>query len=319
MSMQNLFSAGLLNTSPALWHDSAFVSLTRTATVSKQSNWFTEISDAGTLFGFELTENGKLHEEQTPYQHLEIYDTKTFGKLMTLDGFTMVTTRDNFVYHEMLAHPVLFSHPAPKRVCIIGGGDCGTLREVLKHDVVESVIQIDIDERVTRMSEQYFPELCESNHDPRATLAFEDGIAWINNAPAGSLDILIVDSTDPIGPGAVLYSEEFFKGCWRALGEDGLLVQQSESPLVHLEKIIQPMHATMRKAGFTAIQFHQFQQVCYPTGWWSCTIAAKQGKIAFKRKDAAQQLSFATRYYNADIHEASTVLPQFLKQALVIG
>lgn len=280
------------------------------------NHWFTELSDSGTVFGLELTEAGKLHEEQTPYQTLAIYDTKTFGKLMTLDGCTMVTTRDNFVYHEMMAHPVLFSHAAPKRVCIIGGGDCGTLREVLKHPEVESVIQIDIDERVTRMSEQYFPELCESNHDPRATLAFEDGIVWIQNAPPGSLDVLIVDSTDPVGPGAVLYSEAFFRSCWQALGRGGLLVQQSESPLVHAEKIIKPMHSTMRQAGFTAIQLHQFHQVCYPTGWWSCTIAAKDGQIDFKRQAAAEALAFPTQYYNAAIHQGSAALPQFLKALL---
>lgn len=284
--------------------------------MSNNPNWFTELSDAGTIFGLELAEAGKLHEEQTPFQKLEIYDTKTFGKLMVLDGCTMVTTRDNFVYHEMMAHPVLFSHPAPKRVCIIGGGDCGTLREVLKHPEVESVIQIDIDERVTRVSEIYFPELCASNHDPRATLAFEDGIAWIANAEPGSLDVLIVDSTDPVGPGAVLYSEEFFRGCWWALAENGLLVQQSESPLVHAEKIIKPMHATMRKAGFTDIQLHQFHQVCYPTGWWSCTMAAKNGQIAFARAAAAEVLAFPTQYYNAEIHRGSMALPQFLKALL---
>lgn len=284
--------------------------------MSVNPNWFTELSDAGTIFGLTLSEAAKIHEEQTPYQKLEIYDTQTFGKLMTLDGCTMVTTRDNFVYHEMMAHPVLFSHPAPKRVCIIGGGDCGTLREVLKHPEVESAIQIDIDERVTRVSEQFFPELCTSNDDPRATLAFKDGIAWINAAEPGSLDVLIVDSTDPVGPGAVLYSQAFFEGCWRALGENGLLVQQSESPLVHAEKIIKPMHAAMRQAGFGDIQLHQFQQVCYPTGWWSCTIAAKKGEISFARQAAAEQLAFPTQYYNAAIHTGSAALPQFLKELL---
>ena len=279
-------------------------------------NWFTELSDSGTVFGLDLKEDALLHSEQTPFQKLEIFDTKTFGKLMTLDGCTMVTTRDNFVYHEMMSHPVLFSHPAPKRVCIIGGGDCGTLREVLRHPEVESVIQIDIDERVTRVSEMFFPELCESNDDPRATLAFEDGIKWIQEAAPGSLDVLIVDSTDPVGPGAVLYSQDFFNSCWQALGENGLLVQQSESPLVHAEKIIKPMHDTMRAAGFSDIQLHQFQQVCYPTGWWSCTIAAKQGKIAFTREQDAERLEFPTQYYNAAIHRGSMALPQFMKAIL---
>nr|CAA6809678.1 MAG: Spermidine synthase (EC [uncultured Thiotrichaceae bacterium] len=279
-------------------------------------NWFTELSDAGTIFGLELTDSGRVHVEQTPFQKLEVFDTKTFGKLMTLDGCTMVSSRDNFVYHEMMAHPVLFSHPSPKRVCIIGGGDCGTLKEVLRHPEVESAIQIDIDERVTRVSEQYFPELCESNNDPRATLAFEDGIKWIQDAEPGSLDVLIVDSTDPVGPGAVLYSEAFFQSCWRALGDEGLLVQQSESPLVHAEKIIKPMHDTMRRAGFTAVQLHQFPLVSYPTGWWSCSIAAKQGEVAFRREQSSENSNFPTQYYDAAMHRGSLALPPFLARLL---
>ena len=135
--------------------------------------WFVEHFDsAGTAFGLRL--KARLEAVQTEYQHIEMWDTDTFGYLMTIDGATMVTSRDNFLYHEMMSHPVLFSHPDPKRVVIIGGGDCGTLREVLRHPGVEQATQIDIDEMVTRLSEKYFPELCESNGDPRAELLFID-------------------------------------------------------------------------------------------------------------------------------------------------
>src|SRR5690606_27866633 len=124
-------------------------------------------------------------------------------------------------------HPALFTHPNPKNVAIIGGGDCGSLREALKHPV-ESAIQIDIDEVVTQLSLQYFPELCESNHDPRAQLLFIDGIKWMQDAPAASLDIIIVDSTDPLGPAVGLFNEAFYRQCHRVLKKDGILVQQSE-------------------------------------------------------------------------------------------
>lgn len=278
-------------------------------------HWYTEQSEDGTLFGLKLADAAHIHSEQTPYQKLDVYQTATFGKLMTLDDIAMITSRDNFVYHEMMAHPVLFSHPAPKRVCIIGGGDCGTLREVMRHPQVEAAILIDIDERVTRVSEIFFPELCEANNDPRVTLAFEDGIAWLNHAEAGSLDVLIVDSTDPIGPGAVLYSEEFFQACWRVLAADGLLVQQSESPLIHAEHIIKPMHDTLLKAGFSTIQMHQFPLVTYPSGWWSCMMAAKSGKISFRRAADAASLD-STRYYTAAMHTGSAALPPFLQQLL---
>ena len=144
-------------------------------------SWFSETHGKdGSAFSLAITE--KLHEEQTPYQKIEIFDTQQFGKLMVIDGCYMVTSRDNFLYHEMMTHPAMFTHPDPKRVLIIGGGDCGTLREVLKHRGVDRVWQVDIDEAVTRLSEKYFPELCESNGDLRARLLFEDGIQWIKDA-----------------------------------------------------------------------------------------------------------------------------------------
>jgi len=162
-------------------------------------DWFTEICpESGSAFSLKLKE--KLHEEQTPFQHIEIYETEHFGTLMVIDGFIMLSDYDNFFYHEMMSHPALFTHPGPEQVLIIGGGDCGTLREVLRHPEVKRVVQVEIDERVTRLAERYFPELCEANDDPRAELRFADGIQWVKEAPPGSIDLIIVDSTDPIGP-----------------------------------------------------------------------------------------------------------------------
>jgi spermidine synthase len=125
--------------------------------MSLDNTWFTEAIDAtGTAFSLKAK---KIHSEQTPYQAIEIFETETFGKLMTIDGCTMVSTRDNFLYHEMMSHPALNSHPNPETVVIVGGGDCGTLREVLKHAEVKSATHVEIDERVTRLSEIHFPEL----------------------------------------------------------------------------------------------------------------------------------------------------------------
>lgn len=209
--------------------------------------WFTEVcQDNGSAFSFQIKQ--KLHAEKTPFQTIEIYETTHFGNLMVIDGFVMLTTRDNFLYHEMMSHTALFAHPCPKQVLIIGGGDCGTLREVLKHPGVESVVQVDIDEQVTRLSERYFPELCESNKDPRASLYFDDGIKWVKEAEAASIDLIIVDSTDPIGPAEGLFTKEFYTDCYKALKPDGLLIGQSESPLYH-QKLIQDMKQAMRGAG----------------------------------------------------------------------
>lgn len=280
------------------------------------NTWFSEAyKDGGSAFSLKLGKGGKLNEVQSPYQKIEIYDTETFGKLMIIDGCVMLSSRDNFIYHEMMAHPVLFTHPNPKRVLIIGGGDCGTLREVLKHSQVELAQQVDIDEQVTRMSEKYFPELCESNNDSRAELHFDDGIAWVRNAPDGYYDVIIVDSTDPVGPGEVLFTQEFFRNSLRILGKNGLFVQQSESPLYHSNSIIKSMHQNLKAAGFAASQTLLFPQCVYPSGWWSCTMACKDGAIPAVRSDAGNK-KFSTLYYNLDVHKASAVLPEFMKTAL---
>jgi spermidine synthase len=219
----------------------------------------------------------------------------------------------------MMSHPALFTHANPKRVVIIGGGDCGTLREVLKHPGVESAVQCDIDEQVTRMAEKWFPELCERNDDPRAQLLFDDGIAYMANCAPGSVDIVIVDSTDPVGPAEGLFNQAFYASCFRALRDDGILVQQSESPLVLLE-LIREMRTEMGKAGFTAFKTLPFPQPCYPTGWWSCTLARKHshgsgGGFEFREADARAK-EFDSRYYSADIHRGALATPPFMAAAL---
>ena len=282
--------------------------------VMLDATWFTEPAEEyGSAFSLKVTR--KLHEEQSPYQRIEVYETTRYGNLMVIDGCTMVSSLDNFLYHEMMSHPVLFTHPDPKRVAIIGGGDCGTLREVLRHPSVERATQIDIDERVTRVAEEYFPELCESNSDPRAELLFIDGIRWMKEAPEGSLDVIIVDSTDPVGPGEVLFTHDFFAACQRALGPAGLMVQQSESPLIHMD-LLQRMYGQMRQAGFSDMRTLFFPQPIYPTGWWSATMASKDRPIGSFRVTDVDNRSFATRYYNGGIHRGALAAPEFFKSAI---
>ncbi|HEY0634667.1 MAG TPA: polyamine aminopropyltransferase [Gammaproteobacteria bacterium] len=280
------------------------------------AHWFNELNTQDGS-AFSLKYMAKLHEEQTPFQKIEVYQTEGFGNLMVIDGFIMLTQRDNFLYHEMMAHPVLFTHPHPQRVLIIGGGDCGTLREVLRHPAIAHVEQVDIDEGVTRVAEQFFPELCQSNHDPRARLHFADGLKWVKEAAPGSYDVIIVDSTDPIGPAEGLFGVNFYRDCLNALGTDGILVHQSESPLLHL-KLTTAMRLAMQAAGFADLSTLHFPQPTYPSGWWSCTMARKTGSFTgFREKDAAER-PFATRYYSEAIHAAARVLPPFVRQAFGI-
>ena len=276
-------------------------------------NWFTEEStESGSAFSLKI--KTILHEETTDFQHIEIYETENFGRLMVIDGFIMLTGRDNFIYHEMMSHPVLFTHPNPQRVVVIGGGDCGTIREVLKHSNVKEAWQIEIDERVTRLSEQYFPELCSANNDPRAKFFFGDGIKWIEEVEPNSLDVIIVDSTDPIGPAEGLFSTPFYHSCIKALAVDGILVQQSESPLIHLN-ILTTMHKAMKKAGFCNTQTLHYPQCVYPSGWWSATMASCSSKLETIRDEAAT-LPFETSYYNKGIHIGALNLPNYLHNKL---
>ena len=281
----------------------------------QNNNWFTETcSESGTAFSLEINE--KLHEEQTSFQKIEIYSTKYFGNLMVIDGFVMLTERDNFIYHEMLTHPALFSHPNPQNVLIVGGGDCGSLREVTKHTCVEKIIQIEIDQRVTQLSEQYFPQLCDSNHDSRVELIFNDALEWVKNAKDQTIDLIIVDSTDPVGPAEGLFSTPFYQDCVRVLKSDGLIIQQSESPLIHLDKIIKPMHNCMRLAGFNTIELIHFPVASYPSGWWSASMANKNSEIIFAREQQAASANFNTRYYNQAIHKACFTSPEFVAKKL---
>ncbi len=278
--------------------------------------WFSEIHEpSGTAQSWYLTAQ-RLDERRTPFQHIEIFATRTYGRLMSIDGCVMLTTRDNFLYHEMMTHPALFSHHNPQHAVIIGGGDCGTLKEVLRHKSIQSAVQIDIDEQVTRLAELYFPELCESNGDPRAQLLFEDGLAWIKGADDASADIIIIDSTDPVGPAEGLFGPGFVEQCFRVLRDGGLMVQQSESPLVH-QQLIKGIRGNMIAAGFADLRTLGFPQPCYPSGWWSATLAMKGERSLdeFRYTDARNK-SFTTLYYTPEVHQGTLREPPFLVKAL---
>ena len=279
----------------------------------RDDQWFTEVFDShGSAFSLKVTE--KLLDVQSPYQHLEVYATETYGNLMVLDGCVMLTDRDNFLYHEMIAHPALFTHQDPKRVVIIGGGDCGTLKEVLRHPGVEKVTQIDIDEEVTKASERFFPSLVEANGDPRAELLFADGVKWVDDAADESIDVLIIDSTDPVGPAKGLFKTDFLKRCHRILKSGGGMVQQSESPLYHSGSIIRELRNDMREAGFDSVATLPFPQPVYPSGWWSVTLAGKATSVESFREEAAASHEMPLQYYTVDAHRGALALPPFMRK-----
>ena len=273
-----------------------------------EKKWFNECY-RGYAISLELEK--KVYEEQSPYQKISVYETTTFGYLLCLDDVIMLTSRDNYIYHEVMTHPVLFSHPQPLAVLIVGGGDCGTLHEVLKHSEVARVTQVELDEQVMRVAEQYFPELCVTNDDPRAGFVFQDAIEWVQAAAAESHDVLILDTTDPVGQAKRLFAAPFYQDCHRILRQDGVLVAQSESPLLDTDILLQ-MREEMYAAGFANIQTVFFPQPTYPSGWWSATLAGK-GE-AFSVSAPLREKEFSTRYYNAAIHQSCSAVPESLMQ-----
>jgi len=267
----------------------------------------------GLAFAFDST----LYKESSQYQTIEILQTPDFGKVMLLDGVLMLTEADEYVYHEMLCHPTLHTHPEPRRVLIIGGGDCGTLSRVLQHPGVEQVVQVEIDAMVTRVARQWFPELTKAAADPRVELVFGDGIAYIKERE-DSFDVILVDSTDPVGPAAGLFREEFFRDCYRALKEDGILTIQSESPWIPaLRTVIGEAHQSLRSI-FTHVFPYTAAVQTYQAGLWLFQMATKAySPLSSDVVERVGKNLLSTSYYNASIHTACFALPNFLKQIIL--
>jgi len=273
-----------------------------------------KFSENASVMKLYLEVSHKLHEEKTPHQNITVYETEIFGRLMTLDGEPVLTSHHGFIYNEMMAHPILFNHPNPKDIAIIGGGNCGTLKEVLKHYTVKQVVQIESDERVTRVSEKYFPELCEKNNDSRATFLFVDASEHMRKVESESLDVIILDITEPLGQAKYLFREPFYRDCLNALREGGMIISQSGSPLMTMVAL-KDLSAEMRKADYKEIQTIHFPAATYPSGWWTATMARKGQKFGDFREQMARHKPFHTRYYNADIHKACSAMPQFMQDA----
>jgi len=255
-----------------------------------------------------------LFSEQSDFQLVEVYDTDTWGNLMTIDGMVMLSERDEFVYHEMISHTALFTHPNPKRVLIIGGGDGGTAREVLKHPSVEHVDMVEIDKTVVDASKLHFPKVGDFAN-PKLNVLYEDGIAFVKNVTV-PYDVIIIDGSDPVGPAEGLFEKDFYQFCMNALSEKGVLTAQTESPWV------ESYHPSMKKV-FNALDdlfpiskmYLNFIPL-YPAGMWSMACASKgddplSDQTMERIKNGISKLS-GLRYYNVDIHRGAFALPTFV-------
>ncbi|AQS58217.1 polyamine aminopropyltransferase [Desulforamulus ferrireducens] len=272
--------------------------------------WYTERGIVPGL-GLSVQVTKVLHEEQTEFQHLAIVDTKIFGRMLWLDNIIMTSIKDEFVYHEMISHVALNTHPNPKKVLVIGGGDGGVIREVIKHPSVEKAILVEIDRRVVETSKQYLPEIACGLDDPRVEVLFEDGIKYAQEHK-NEFDIIITDSTDPIGPAVGLFEGSFYKSCYEALKEDGIFVAQTESPY-HDAELIPKIQKNIRSL-YPITKVYLAHIPTYPGGCWTFTMGSK--KYDPEAVDLSNKPTFDTRYYNHEIHKAAFVLPNFVRELI---
>jgi spermidine synthase len=246
-----------------------------------------------------------LHREKSAFQKIEIIENETYGRVLLLDGLVQTTEADEFFYHEMLVHPALHAHPAPEQVLIIGGGDGGALREVLKHQI-KKVLMVEIDERVVEVAKKFFPWLEPALRDSRAELRIADGKDFVGTTQQ-KFDVILVDSSDPVGPSAVLHQQEFFSSLKKILRPRGIIVAQSGSAIFHHENVrlkrrfLEPM--------FRYVHFYLGPVPTYPGGLW-CYVFLSD-RINPLRGPAKPVLS-GLKYYSRAIHRASFSLPPFL-------
>ncbi|TDA69982.1 MAG: polyamine aminopropyltransferase [Clostridia bacterium] len=250
-----------------------------------------------------------LHSERTPYQQIKVLDTDPFGLMLALDDVIQTTVFDEFAYHEMIALVPLNVHPDPKRILVIGGGDGGTVRECLRHPSPEEVTLVEIDARVVEVSRQYLPQLSSGLDDPRVKICYEDGTKYLKGKES-AYDVIIVDSTDPVGPARGLFEEPFYRQIERALAPEGILVAQTESPFYNLD-LIKKVFATWRGI-FPTVRIYEAVIPSYPGGLWTFTLGSKKHDPVAVRG----QVVAAGRYYSPAVHQAAFVLPNFLQGAV---
>jgi spermidine synthase len=257
-----------------------------------------------------------LYENRTDHQHLIIFDNATFGRVMMLDGVVQLTSKDEFIYHEMMAHVPLFSLGADhaKRVLVVGGGDGGVMREVLKHRSVERLVLCEIDRTVVDLSKEHLPEISQGAfEDPRVEVIIADGVRYVAGT-SERFDAIIVDSTEPIGPAAVLFTREFFEGCARCLNKPGVLITQNGLPFLH------PDHLAGTMALFGTIFADKTTYLCdqptYFGGPFALAWAANDKGLRATPLTAIagrfRTSGIVSRYYTPDMHKASFVLPPYI-------
>lgn len=280
------------------------------------SDWFTETLHPGYGQSFEIGET--LAREKTDYQELVIYQTPALGRVLVLDGVVQTTEADEFYYHEMMAHLPVLAHGQARRVLIIGGGDGGTLREVLKHRTVEQATMVEIDSKVVELARRHLPKLSDGAFDdPRTRLIIGDGTQFAADCEE-TFDVIIIDSTDPIGPSIPLFQEPFYRNCARLLSGHGILIRQAGVPFFQTQEYREAYRMLSRVFAACALALVPVPTYC--GGNMALVWAGddpehlESGNDVIRKRFSAAGI--ITRYYNAEIHGSATAIPTFMIEAL---
>ncbi len=272
--------------------------------------WFTEYWTEGVGLTVKANEVKRI---KSKYQEILVLDTPEFGRMLVLDGLVQTTERDEFIYHEMLAHPGMVMHPNPERVLVIGGGDGGTVREVLKHKSVKEVHLCEIDEEVIIVSEKYFPTISQKLRDPKVKIFIEDGNSFLEERK-DFYDLIIMDSSDPVGASEVLFKKEFYEKVKNSLRKNGIMVAQTESPILQ-EKYFSKAYSEIRKV-FRNVGVYLAYIPTYPSGMWSFTIASDFIDIKNTTQNTDRLKELKTKYFCDSIYACLFSLPKFVQEIL---
>ena len=276
--------------------------------------WFTEKHTPNVRFSIKV--DRQLYSGKSEFQRIDIFDSREFGRFLTLDGYMMLTEKDEFIYHEMISHVPMAVHPKAKNILVIGGGDGGTVREVLRYPTVEKIDLVEIDELVVEVCKKFLPQTAGALCDPRVNFYFEDGLKFIRHCK-NEYDVIIVDSTDPFGPGEGLFTKEYYGNCYKALKDDGIMVNQHESPFYTEDAYaMQRAHKRIVES-FPISRVYQVHIPTYPSGHWLFGFASKKYHPVNDLNSVKwNALGLKTRYYNPKLHAGSFYLPNYVEELL---
>ncbi|WP_270939911.1 polyamine aminopropyltransferase [Romboutsia lituseburensis] len=277
--------------------------------------WYTEEWTENVRFSIKVDKH--LFSDKSQFQQVDVFESKELGKFLTLDGLMMVNYKDEFIYHDMIVHVPMATNMNIKNVLVIGGGDGGTVRELTRYPKIEKIDMVEIDKMVVDVSKQYIDICACKLDDNRVNLYYEDGVKFVKDSKDKSYDLIIVDSTDPIGPGEGLFSVDFYKDCYRILGDDGILVNQNESPYFDFNaKEMKRANEKIRDL-FPITKVYQAHIPTYPSGHWLFGFASKKfDPIDNQNEIEWKSLNLKTKYYNSDIHKGAFMLPQYVRDML---